>query len=673
MAVIAFRQFDGEIPKLGKWELPDTCAQYSYAVDHTKGYLSPVKGGLLDDALTSTSGGIIKGAYTGDGIVWYSWDTETYAFKGPVVNDVHGRMYYLQPGGNLKVAQEPHIAGASATGGAPVTSFNVGVPIPTVAPALALVARTTLPDYAGAAFTFRGWWEYNGVRSQAGPLTGTQVTWMERYTVVAPAYDGSDLTDEETPRPLAVFVVEATLAAGSQKLFTLSTRVSAATPSRSQALPGGIEMTMESTGGLGYTVVFNWGIIETRAYTYTIVNQYDEESQPAPAVAISPTYLQDVQISTTQPSSTGYKPFSSTNIYRTFGASTTYVKCTVSFAGNNSPTVPTVDVWRDTTSGTTQAGATLQSTLWAAPPTGLAGIEYVVNGWFAAYKGNTLYMNEPYRPSAWPYSMAFATNIRGIKAGAQGLVVTTADACYLVAGAHPASANQMKLPVPQSGVSQRTMANIDGVVVFASPDGIVVVNGSQATLQQSHMYFNRADWQSLYANVLRPVIDATWRFASYDGKLIAVSSTGAYGFMMSLDEGEGSTFTRLPLATHLLTYVPVLDRLFYSVGTNLYAFGGSATALTTSEWWSKEFTLPAPTKFAAMKIRGVSGLFQIRVYANDVVVYDGLVTLESASTPVYFRLPSKLPADRWSVRISSLSTDVYECYLGGSYAELKSV
>jgi hypothetical protein len=654
MTTLVFRKFDGEVPRLAAWELPDTAAQVSNLVDHTKGILSPIKTGSLVASLTGTTG-TVRGVYTEGGALWYSWDAEVFAFKSPVIGDTYSRMYYLLPGeGLFRVAPIP----SSPTGGAPTLAKRVGVPAPTVAPVLTLVDRTQLPDYPTAAFTFKGRWEFNNTITDAQTLSATEVTWMKKYTVSPPVNTGD---------PNAVFVVEALLAQGTTRLFSLNTSVGTAITASTTALPGGVEMTLEKVNDTTYNVIFAWGIAETRAYTYTMYNSYNEESVAAPAKLISPTYLQDVVVKTTNPIYTGYVDLVGPNIYRTFGSGNTYIRCTIAY-------ISPADTYLDTTSTTGQLGPTLVSALFAEPPIGLAGIEYVANGWFAAFKGNTLYMSEPYRPHAWPYNMAFGTNIRGIKAGAQGLVVTTADACYTVTGNHPGSANQLKLPVAQSGVSHRTMAVVDGVVVFASPDGLVAVEGSQASLKPSHQYFNRSDWQRIYANGIGHS-DPTWRFASYDGRLIAVNSSGTLGFVIGLDEGlDGSTLTNNTLATGMLTYVPELDWLVYSVGNNIYKYAGG-TSNNTYNWLSKEYQLPSPTAFGAVKLRAVSGgLIGMAIRANGVVVFVDDVGPRVTNTlePAYFRLPAFRPSDRWDLSITS-NVDVYEVCLASSFGELKSV
>lgn len=651
MAVLAFRKFFGEIPKESPWQLPDGAAQESVFCDHLQGFLAPLKDGLLLKTLTN-AGGAIKGLYTENGINFFTWLSETSAFRGPIAADSYSRVYYLTPSeGIFRVTTSPDAA--YVNGGSPITNYKVGVPKAANAPVLTLADRTTLLDYPLAAFTFTAWWEHNGTRYNQANVAPTATTAPYR------SYNFAEPAAGDAPEG-AKLVMQAVLAEGTKQLFTINSADGAATPGRTSALPGGVEMTLRKTAS-GYTVDFLWGVVATYAYVFTCTNLWGEESQPSAAALISPTYLQDVLITVTAPTFTGYRPFADYNIYRTFGNSPNYVRITKALV--------TGLQYRDETRGTGDVGPALRSVDWAEPPTGLEGIELTSDGWFIAFKGNTVYMSEPNRPHAWPYSKAFSSAIRGVRAGKRFVVIATAKDTHVMVGTHPASASYDKLDTPQAGINQRTMVNIEGAVAFASADGIVTVSGGRGSLELSRQLFDRVDWQDRYGAAL-----ATngFRFAYHDGFLAALSDTvGRPGFLVRLEGEEGSTFTELPFRFDAAFYLPVADALYYTVNNAVYEFGAGGGYLGSANWTSKEYRLPKPESFSVLYVRKGVGALTISLLRDDGTLA-AINSFSSAAGAYTVRLPSTGRYERWAVWVQT-NGPVYDIQYAGDPKELQGV
>jgi hypothetical protein len=180
MTTLVLKNFSGELPNTPDYKLPDANAQQALFCDFAQNDLRPLRGGTLIKTMTNT----VRGIYTEEGTNFFTWPVETFAVKTPVNNDIYGRMYFLNTNG-FKVAQ---YSLATATGGEPSTSFNVGVPAPTVAPTLVLKQRATLPDYPNISTTTTVWYELNGKRYQEGAMTSFVVVapW-KKYTFTPPA------------------------------------------------------------------------------------------------------------------------------------------------------------------------------------------------------------------------------------------------------------------------------------------------------------------------------------------------------------------------------------------------------------------------------------------------------------------------------------------------------
>lgn len=660
MALIAIRNFTGEIPRLPAHLLPDGAAQLAVNCDFAHGSLIPLKGGTLekDPGGSWTPGGLTIGSlYTKDGTNWWVTSQQGVAFhQSPVIDEVYNRVYFLWP-----VDQRFHVGiwGSSPTGAAPDTTYYAGVPAPTDAPVLALVDAVGIPGLDSPIWTFRYWYESGGVRYQEQGVTVVTVVQNKEWTFSPAALDPATPED-------AGLVVEAALTDGTKQVFKLNTSTSSTIGARSNALPGGVELSA-SKSGVTVTVKATWGVVETRAYCYTVKNVWGEESAPSPPALISPTYLQVVQVQLTIPSFTGYAAqgvgSAGIEIYRTFGSSPDYVSV--------EPTFVSGTTWADNEHAPSGVGQLLRSASWEEPPINLdvaAGVHLTPNGWFVASKANTLYMSEPYRPHAWPYSITFPKDIRSICVGAQGVVVTTAEGTYLVLGSHPASANQMKLPIPVGGTTYIGMANVEGAVVSTTNDGLMHVNGSQASLEVGQKLFTRDDWRNRYGASL-----ANLRLTYFDGKLLGtlggVDSTGYYGFVYRIDEAGGA-FSRLDVPINTVALYPSGDVLYYTNpvdggspgGRKVYSWGtGSPLTMT---WNSKQYTFQQPEPMGVFYIR-CSGPLTVHVARDGV-----LVKTTSVTATGYYRLPATGPGLRWEVALVGTS-EVYEFVMAGTMEELK--
>lgn len=635
MAAIVYKTFKGEIPREEPHLLPDVYAQLAENCDFARSALSPMKDGLWLGNMASYP---VRGIYTKDGITFYTWSQETQAFDSPIIDDAFNRMYYLTPSeGIFRVSTTLQMA---HNGGSPTQAYRAGLPRPTIAPVLSLLERSSFPDYPNVTAVCEAWWEVGGKTYGKAAVILSWPSVLRKYTFTAPT------VPEDAPEG-------ATLAA-SFKFVNQSDNKDIATfllragfPSRTQSIPGSAEATL-SVSGSAATIDIVYGVREARAYTYAYENTWNEESAPAPPATISPTYVQDVKIVAAAGDFSGYRPYQKTNIYRTYGSSPTYIKTETVASGLD---------YIDNSTNPSSVGRALETTDYYPPVDGLEGLVMMPNGWFAAFKGNTLYMSEPYRPHAWPYSMTFPSGIRGLCPGQQSLVVTAADGVYVVAGTFPKSAQQVKLALPQPGIAQRGMTNIDGAVAYVSNDNVILVSGTSATAEAGQKLFTRSKWRERYQSSLQ---SAAMRLGYHDGALVMTSNAQGQGFVIRLDEAVG-LFTRITGGFDSMFLLPVNDALYYSVGSTIYQY--NAGNPRTFDWWGKDFVMREPDTFGAGYIRCDNSI-RLRLYGDGDVVYDETITTG------YFRLPPLSKKLRWSVRLTGSSV-VHELAIARSMQELK--
>lgn len=638
MAVVSYRKFRGEIPAIEPHLLPVGAAQLAKNCTFTSGSLQSQKGGLAYGAMVSSP---VKGIYTENGLTFYTWPTETLPFRSPIIGDSFSRMYFLTPSeGIFRAASTLSMA---SNGPTPIigNTYRTGVPRPTVAPTLTLIDRTTLPDHPSVLVTFDFWYEADGeIFQESVAIANTVVSAFKEYTFTPPMKSGV------TPSYATVAVRMKIDEVGGTNLLSVTLRPSAT--ARLSAFPGTQELTMTATDAQ-IKVAVVWGAEETRAYVYVNENTWNEEGATSPASVISPTYLQDVQITVTPSDFTGYRPFLRHRIYRTYGSTPAYV---------GAGTTGTSPTYTDASRTPSSVGSSLLSDEWDPAPDGIEGAEYMPGGIFAVFKGNALYVSEPYRPHAFPYIHTFLNNIRGIKAAQQSLVVTTADGIYILAGSAPASMQPIKVSTPQPGISQRSMTSIDGGVAYASRDGLVLVDGAQASMQVSQKLFGRSKWRELYNTILA---DASMRFAFHDGHLVVSSHSTSAGFTLRFDEDIGS-LARHEQRMDSTFQLPVEDSLYYSVGSTLYKYqGGDDMAF---DWHGKDEVFAKHEVFGAGYLRA-SGPVTLKLYGDGVLVVDKTIS------PGYFRLPSEMPRVlRLSIRLQG-SGSVQEISLARTMAELQ--
>ena len=637
MPAISYKKFSGEIPREQPHLLPDTCAQLALNVDVVDGSMSPLRDGLLLRSMLSNP---VKGIFTLDGLNFYTWSVETLAFRSPIIDDSQNRFYFLQPSaGVFNVGRTLQMA---YNGPIPTSNvYRAGVPKAVVAPTLSLIELTEFPDYPAATVSGEAWWELQGKSYGRTAVSLFQQQRLRRYTFTPPA------KPQDTPDgvKLSLYFKFSDNAGAEIASFTLRSGEA----SKSAAIPGTVEATL--TDGSPALVTFTYGAMEARAYTYTYENQWGEEGGPANPAIISPTYLQSVRILPTIESFSGFIPMAKVNIYRTYGSNSTYLKSKVTDSTGGS--------YIDSKTKPDDVGIALESTDWLPSPTGLAGIDLTPNGWFVAFRGNMIHMSEPYRPHAWPYSIPTPTAVRGVRVAQGNVVVTTADGLYVINGAFPSNAQLMKLTLPQPGIAQRSMVNVDGGVAYASNDGIAIVEGSSSSMAAGAKLFTRKVWRERYDVALS---DASMMFGYHDGCLVMSSKTIGSGFLIRLDEDIGE-FTRTTFSYDAMFLLPVTDTLYYSIGSNIYRFN-SGDALE-ADWIGKDFIFPNPVTFGAGRII-CTGPMRVRLYANGQAVYD-----ETLSTG-YFRLPNILKQIRWAVRLTGSNT-VSDFAIARSMLELRNV
>lgn len=499
--MIVLQNMGGIAPMITPASLPDGFAQTATNLVLYKGGVAPLKDATT--VTTPTKTGVKQSIYRfGIGQpetqYWFSWTTDVRVCKGPIASDTTQRTYFTGDGVPKKTDMSLALSGGTSY---PVASYNLGVPAPTVAPALTQVSGT-------------------------GPT-----------------------------------------------------------------------------------------IQESRAYVYTNVTSWGEESAPSPATIGTADSTHVLQLSGFDTVPTGQYSIAQRYIYRTVTSS----------SGTNYYWVGAIAASATTFTDTTAAtgiGEALLTLDWDTPPNDLAGLIALPSGSLCGFSGKQVCFSVPNFPYAWPAKYRLTTDyeIVAVAPAGQGVVVLTTGYPYFINTGDPESASMIRINEEAPCVSARSVATIKGEVIYASPSGLVSIGQNGATLLTEKM-FDRETWQAT-AN------PSTLFAVKWDNKYVAFMSSG--GFVLDINGN---------LTPHTITataaYVdPTTDNLYLAIGTDIKKWN-SGSALTAT-WKSKVYNLPVPANFSCFQIKAVSYInLRFNMYIDGSLAYSVMVPSNSP-----LRLPS---------------------------------
>lgn len=396
-------------------------------------------------------------------------------------------------------------------------------------------------------------------------------------------------------------------------------------------------------------------IIDTRFYIATYVTDWGEESAPSPVSAMMEVDQNDQVVVTVVAPPAEYPYIIKCRVYRSNVGSETaaFQFC---HEGSIAPGTPLVHT---DSAAPAELGEVCPSLTWLPPEPTMSGLVGLPNGIMAGHFGNTVAFSEPFVPYAWPieYQVTVESTVVGMGVFGQTLFVGTTGSPYYVSGADSASMSAIKLESSQACVSRRSIVALEGGVIYASPDGLCLADGSGVKLITRGMWSHK-DWQALQPETI---------FAS--------SHEGAYVFAVNNGTrvvifGDGK-LTEVEL-DDLLVSALYSDK---STGTLCSASGEfivasfRGTGRRTGRWRTPLITLPAQQPMAWAKVYGEQNAefpATVRWYGDGGLRH----------TMTFTNLtPQRLPPGRWlehEVEIESKAR-ITRVVLASTLDELKAV
>ena len=450
--------------------------------------------------------------------------------------------------------------------------------------------------------------------------------------------------------------------------------------------------TVAPVGGVGVNV--------SRAYVYTWVSAYGEESAPSPPTLatnkIDATW--GITMTAVGGVATG-RNLTKVRIYRTV----TGASGIASYFFVAEQAIATL-TYNDTLPDTTVSAANaLASTDYAEPPSDLEGIVAMPNGIIVGWHGNELCFCEPYLPHAWPlaYRISFPHSIVGLGVIGQTVMVLTEGYPYAVSGLHPANMAQSQIQTYEPCMARGSIVPTQLGVLYASHNGLVLAAAGQAanataslvtkdkwnTLLAPETLFASRIGQGYYAwgttggGVFEPTAFETTAFVQTD-------YTGAFsGCYINLNDPRiawGQLYNEVPVR-NVITDVWTGETFIIRNGIVYWVDFTSVEFNEAYMWRSKIFQTDTFKNVGVVRLtfdedssislttRNVATVQTlannqygiIRAYADGNLV----MTREMRASREVLRLPSGFTASQWQFEIEA-NVKVYSLEIAGSVKEL---
>jgi hypothetical protein len=392
------------------------------------------------------------------------------------------------------------------------------------------------------------------------------------------------------------------------------------------------------------------GVTEDRAYVYTYVTAWGEESAPSPAQICTVTVGANVDLSAMSVAPVGNYNVTTKHIYRSV---TTSTGTDYFFVGSVAIATTT---FTDNVPGES-LGEPLLTVGWLAPPADMTGLIALHEGMAAGFHGKEVCICEPYTPYAWPMANRHTVDydVVGLAALPQSLLILTKGTPYLVSGNDPATMLKQKFENDQACVSRRSIARYKQGCLYASPDGLIYAGIDGSRIVTEGLY-RRADWQALNPSSMHGIVHEGLYYGFYNGTA---------GFVIDPETKDLITFNWYADACHV---DPQTDALYFAIGALIRKWRASSLKFNYT-WKSKQVLTPVATSFACAAVicSSYSPAPTFKLYADGVLKHTQTVTSGEA-----FRLPGGFKAKQWEAQLDG-QVDTYAIHVAESVQELKGV
>lgn len=332
----------------------------------------------------------------------------------------------------------------------------------------------------------------------------------------------------------------------------------------------------------------------TRSYVYTFVSDYGEEGAPSPPSDVTSGSVGIWNITGMQTSvpDSSSRNVTKKRIYRTVPGNTATLFFFVAEIGVGEANY--ADAAAD---DVIALNSTLESASFQPPPATLEGFVVMPNGYLVGWVGRRLLFSEPFRPHAWPpeYEIGVEFDIVGLAVWGNTLIVGTKSNPYVGMGTSPAAFTTQKTDAIMPCLSRRGMVATDAGVYYPSINGLVLVNSPTPQIVTQDL-LTKEEW-------LRRYNPKEIFAASYGMQYIAFNSP-SFGFIFNPTE-PASRLVELDRFNHMegIETDRYNGTVFLIYDDRVWEWDPEDSERLYWRWKSKEFHLPKPVNFGALKIK----------------------------------------------------------------------
>lgn len=412
---------------------------------------------------------------------------------------------------------------------------------------------------------------------------------------------------------------------------------------------------------------------DARSYTYTWVDRFGTESQPAPPslpiqardgdvyvlgnFGVPPANATLVRIYRTSSEFEGFK-----NNGATQAMGTTFQlvdELTLPMAGS---TYTDLRRLKDIEFGT------LTTHEQCPPPACMTQVVLTNQGYHVGFLGNDLFVSERNEPGNWPtkYQQTLPDKIVGIVTVHDVVLVATTGQPYRVTPRFRLDRDEADAEIDVSPIEghypclqRETMVATDFGAVYAAEVGLVSLHAttSTATVSTQDLIGPQA-WLGMVPNI------AAWHQGAYYG----VRAPSANGFRLEFPRAKDRApdLTTMDIDAHVI-HAGRDGHLYFAKGRELYRWGAGPSKLTY-RWRSKEFQFWGTHALGAAQVLGDFGKpLEFRLLSAGTVVYSRAVNSNAS-----FRLPTRCARTTWQIELVG-TTRVHAVMAGPTIRELSDV
>lgn len=341
-----------------------------------------------------------------------------------------------------------------------------------------------------------------------------------------------------------------------------------------------------------------------------------------------------------------------------------------------------------------QLAEVIPSAGWIGPPDDdaalypdgpLKGLIPLGQGVMAGFTGKRFCISEPFLPHAWPINYRITTeqDIVAIASTNGGVAALTAGQPYFITGTDPSAMSAIRVDLAQACVNKESVVDMGQYVMYAGPDGLCAVEGSQGKVLTEGL-ITAQQWRDATGDY-RPEQIKAFR---HENTYVAFHANGGFVYDPRGDENSLATLTLDNQDNQAVRggYTNPRDGELYLIRDENIMHYQASNISRPATFKTKTFVAPKPTSMSWACVSANRWPVDISVIADGVTIAEYSINRQDDGTYVQgttipeninnaiiaepiMRLPAAL-AIEWEIQVSG--EDVNEICIAQSMEEIRT-